>query len=278
MITALIDADSIVYIVGWNFKDEEAFAAQVIEQACDDFIQSILTLTQAEQYVGVFSAKHCFRHEIYKYKPYKGSRPSAADFIVKWKPVIEAHLITKWGFYKSPNLEADDVVVALAATAEPEDQMVICSPDKDLRQMAGFHFDYRVNTGGIQTVSANEALMNFWTQVLTGDTSDNIAGIPKMGEVKAKKLFEEAARTEELSDMALYQIALNQYLGYFGLYYGAEIFRQTVDTVMMMRPGHAYWADYETTIRSVKQNHTFPVPQQLEQEEEAVLNNLGWKL
>lgn len=276
MITALIDADSIVYIVGWGFRDEGVFATDVVQKACDDFVRTILTLTQAEQYMGALSAKKCFRHDIYKYKPYKGSRPPAADFILKWKPVIEDHLTSKWGFYKSLNLEADDIVAALAVTKSPEDKVIICSPDKDLRQIPGYHFDYRVNAGGIQTVDEETAIRNFWSQMLIGDTTDNIAGVPKMGEVKVRKLFDEAEKGEKLSNMTLHQVVYSQYLSYFGPYYGAEIFDQTLETVMMLRPEHKMWPTYAAAIAGIQKNYIYQVPVIVDTEDEAVLNNLGW--
>lgn len=277
MITALIDADSIVYIVAWNFKDDEPFAQDTVKRACDDFVRTILTMVKADEYIGVFSSKENFRHKNYKYQPYKGNRPAKPEFIVKWEVTIKGHLTEKWGFYTSPSLEADDIVVALAATHPIDHLAVVCSPDKDLRQVAGPFYDYRLSANQFETITEQQACINLWKQVLTGDATDNISGVPGLGEVKVKKLFDEVASTEDLNDINLMQVVRAQFVKYFGPYYGPEIYMQTLQAVMMVRPGHSLWEEHKPEIDRVRSEFLRETPPaEIGDSDEVVLENLGW--
>ena len=103
-----------------------------------------------------------------------------------WETVIKEHYTKKHGFFTDPNLEADDVVAGVAmhilVTSGDPEGYIICSRRKDLQQVPGLHYDYRKqienNDPGIFKVSTTEAHWNFWTQMLTGDDSDNVAGVP----------------------------------------------------------------------------------------------------
>ena len=284
MTTALIDADSIIYIIAWNFKDDDELVTDAVKQSCDDFVHSILTLTQADCYIGAFSAPSVnnFRSKIYLYQPYKGNRPPKPDFVTKWSPVIKAHLTDKWGFYTSPSLEADDIVVAIAAMSNEEtdksNRVIVCSPDKDLKQVPGYHFDYRTNSEGIQTVTILQACINLWAQVLTGDSTDNIAGLPGLGEVKVRKLFDTAAETGDLNDLTLMQVVQAQFHKYFGTFYGHIIYCQTLQSVMMVQPNHPRWDFHKEEIQDVKTNYVRTSPASDTELDECVLNELGWDL
>jgi 5'-3' exonuclease len=178
-ITALIDADSILYVVGWNNRDHDNFEA--VTDITDQYIQDILCRVEARQYAGFFSDKTTYRHGIYP--EYKATRKDADPGIEKWKPYLKEHCIDKWGFGLVPKLEADDAVAILQMNMV---NTWICSPDKDLKQVPGNHFDYKKN---IQChVSEDEGMFNWAFQMLVGDSGDNIKGIPGCGKVKAQKL------------------------------------------------------------------------------------------
>lgn len=78
--------------------------------------------------------------------------------------------------------EADDL---MAMTQGPNS--VICSVDKDLLQIPGYHFNFVKNI--FSYVEEIEGWRNLYTQVLTGDDSDGIVGIYGIGPAKAKKIL-----------------------------------------------------------------------------------------
>ena len=215
----------------------------------------------------------------YLFKRYKGNRGPKDEWLTRWEPIIKNHMTKKWGFYTSPNLEADDIVVGYSAI-HVEEPVIICSPDKDLRQAPGFHFDYK-KSNGIDTVTPPDACKNLWAQVLTGDTVDNIAGLPGLGPAKVKVLFDAATTTEEASDLVLMQVVRDQYIKYFGPHYGPMIYDQTLQTVMMIQPSHPLWDTYKHDIQSIKQTHVRDTPArdpELAEEVTVDLDALGWNL
>lgn len=78
------------------------------------------------------------------------------------------------------NLEADDVMGIIATRTRG---CVICSVDKDLKQIPGRLYNWRT---GIKTTVTREDGMRFHMyQTLCGDPVDNYRGCPGVGDVKA---------------------------------------------------------------------------------------------
>lgn len=245
---ALIDADSIVYIIAWNYR--EGGTREEVERSCDIFLKDMLTVLGTTKYIGAFSVKsdYVFRTETYRYARYKGKRPEKSENVQNWEEVIKGHFMQKYGFITLPKLEADDIIAGTAHfTKQAKIPYVICSPDKDLRQIPGHHFDYRVPQGEtpstyIDEVSEVEAHWNFWTQMLTGDEGDNIAGIPGLGPMKAKKIIDPLKEEGDLITTA--NTVLGCYNKYFGEYYGGVIFRETLQALRLMTPMHPLWPEF----------------------------------
>lgn len=232
---ALIDADSICYIIGWKYKDTDN--SKMVELAADELISYILSNTKATHYLGVLSNSKTFRNDVYKYAPYKGTRPDKPEWYLKWEPTIKERMVSKWSFIdlKKLNirLEADDLVCFFAhRLSEEKKEWVICSPDKDMKQVAGLHFDYKQSSPRVECVDKNQASLNFWMQMLTGDSVDNIKGIPKVGEVKATALLKDSEENRRE------HIVMEEYVKYFGEYYGQVIFDETKSTVEMYNKNH----------------------------------------
>lgn len=84
--------------------------------------------------------------------------------------------------------EADDVLGFLGTHPDAED-VVIVSVDKDLDQIPGMHCNPDKEI--IYEVSDDDADMYRWMQVLSGDSTDGYPGIPKIGQVKARRILED---------------------------------------------------------------------------------------
>lgn len=222
MRTALIDADSIIYIVAWNHKDSEDF---MVLQAVDSIVKAILEKTQVSHYVGFLSGTgRNFRRDVYKFAVYKGNRGEKPEWVQKWEPLIRQHLSMVWQFKQFEFAEADDCM-GCYPLAHPLEDFVFCSPDKDIRQIPGRHFDYKKMDGEILTVSEIEGVRNLGMLMLCGDVTDNIKGLPGIGEVKAKKIL------DALTDPVDIELEVQRlYLNFFGEYYGPIIWGETRKT------------------------------------------------
>ena len=71
-----------------------------------------------------------------------------------------------------PTLEADDAL-GIYATKHPGN--VICSPDKDMRQIPGQLFDMKET----MSVTPEEGAKWHLIQTLAGDQTDGYAGVPR---------------------------------------------------------------------------------------------------
>jgi DNA polymerase-1 len=143
-----------------------------------------------------------FRDEMYgEYKSTRNATPD--DLIVQIPRVFE--VIKNFGvpLVASPGFEADDVIATIVRTilATPEYDHVdirIVSKDKDLEQLLGD----RVTMFDIQTETTTD-VASLWENkgvtpaqvidllALTGDTSDNVPGVPGIGPKTAAQLVQQ---------------------------------------------------------------------------------------
>ena len=74
-----------------------------------------------------------------------------------------------------PELEADD---ALGIYATKEQGHIICSPDKDMRQIPGELYDF---SNAVVTITKEEGEHWHYIQTLAGDQTDGYSGVPGFG-------------------------------------------------------------------------------------------------
>jgi hypothetical protein len=244
---ALIDGDSIAFMLGWHHKDHQDIPTMY--QAVDKFLEDMFILTGVNMYYGALGTEAmCFRYNVYKLKPYKGTRVEIQEHMKFWKPVIKQYLIDHWKFdvaYHSDFpmnnlpfmgadvLEADDLVyTAFKSILKDSDQeCIICSPDKDLKQLSGLNHDYR--TGETCHVDIFQADYNFFKLMLEGDDTDNIAGIPGFGPKKTQEKLKPLLESQ--ADRITYEeLVKSLYLKHFGPYYGEIIYAETEKTISLV--------------------------------------------
>lgn len=130
-----------------------------------------------------------YRNGIATIKPYKGNRIDAK------KPVhsaaIKQYMRSRYNCIISDGEEADDTMaIAHYALWEMDPtSSVLATIDKDLNTIPGLHYDFAKKETFF--VEPEEACRFFWTQMLTGDTVDNIPGIPGVGKKKAEAFMAE---------------------------------------------------------------------------------------
>ena len=151
-----------------------------------------------------------FRHT--EFEAYKAHRESTPDDIIKAIPFIyeilhafKIPIITKDGY------EADDVIGTLAKKAELEGfQVYMMTSDKDYGQLVSENifmykpakFGQKAEIVGVKEICEKYAIAQPEELIdilgLWGDASDNIPGVPNIGEVKAKKLIGQFHTIENL--------------------------------------------------------------------------------
>jgi len=110
----------------------------------------------------------------------KGVVPRRPFHLKRTKEYISERL----GATQVDYLEADDLIgIEADRLRRLGEDFVIVSTDKDLNCIPGWH--YNSDRDEIYHVSESEAMYNFYYQCLLGDKTDNIPGIPGVGEAKA---------------------------------------------------------------------------------------------
>jgi len=175
-----------------------------IRLACEGFLaEHDLELVGVQGYL---TGKSNFRNQVATIKPYKGNRdPSKRPY---WYKEIRTHLIQHHNAIVSKGYEADDAM-AMRQWAQDQDapQTIICTIDKDLKMVPGLHYNYGKMTSS--HLGWNDALLNFWRQVLTGDPSDNIPGLFKVGPATAVKLLPKYTTEKEMYHVVLHAYEAN---------------------------------------------------------------------
>jgi len=213
---ALIDGDSLIYYEMGKPTLEEALAS------LDGRLHQIFEQAKATQYVGFLTSGRCFRYKAAKTKPYKGNRKYGDKPIIF--PAIKEYLRQKWNFKSVPELEADDLV---SIYHEPL-KTVICSPDKDvLYQNKGIHYNY--GKAEIVVVDETEAAKFLWKQMLMGDSTDGIVGIPKVGPKTANTWL------DSLLPYEMPAFVLNKYIEKFGIHEGISKFAETFKLIYILK-------------------------------------------
>ena len=150
-----------------------------------------------------------FRHK--QYEEYKAGRrkmrPELAMQIPVLKEVLDAMNI---GMIEMEGFEADDLIGTISKRAEEQDKRVlIITGDKDALQLAGDNTGVLITRKGISQFNLYDRKafvekygfepINFIDcKALMGDQSDNIPGVPGIGEKGATKLICQYATIEEI--------------------------------------------------------------------------------
>ena len=171
-------------------------------------ILSILSDTEAADYkVYISSNTPTFRDKLATIKPYKGNRIDNA------KPIhydaCKQYIMDVWGAKECFGIEADDAV-AIDGTVN---EGIIVSNDKDLLQVPGLHFNWTKPENGVFEINAAEALHYKYIQILAGDATDNIQGIPGLGEKGAAKLLTHMFGSNEVEYDELCRVYYMEKLG-----------------------------------------------------------------
>ena len=192
---ALLDSDILAYRIGFACKDEDVSVALSrvdkliidILMACDhgDFLY--------DEWQLYLTGGNNFRKDIATTAVYKGNRTAPKP---QHLPALRQHMIDKWGAVVAEGQEADDAI-AIEGT-KLGDSCIMVSLDKDFDQIPGWHYNFVKKTHYYVDKTAGDRF--FYTQILTGDTADNIIGINKVGPVKAAKILAGAVTEKEMYD------------------------------------------------------------------------------
>ena len=196
---ALVDADILVYRFGFASDGDPAeFALARISE----FLDNLQMMDGIDEVRGYLTGKNNFRFDIAKTAPYKGNRIMEKPYHYQ---LLREYMERAWGFEVIDGMEADDAIGIEAYRHEPEETIIV-SIDKDLNMIRGHHYNFVKEEKYF--VTEEEAIRNFYLQILTGDKTDNIVGLQGIGPVKSKKLLKDCN-----TELEMYEAVLKAYDG-----------------------------------------------------------------
>lgn len=208
----LIDGNSIAYRAFFAMPPLTNSAGQHTN-AIFGFTTMLLKLLEEYKPTHVLVAfdagKVTFRHE--GYSEYKGGRQKTPPELSEQFPVLK-DLITSFGIsqFELDGYEADDIIGTLTKQADERGvKTVVVTGDKDMLQLSSDGVTVAVTRKGVSEVElyTPESIQEKYGLVplqiidlkgLMGDTSDNIPGVPGVGEKTALKLLHEYASVENV--------------------------------------------------------------------------------
>jgi DNA polymerase-1 len=138
---------------------------------------------------------HNFREVAATIRPYKGNRKPWHQ--PRLKKEIREYLVEHHGAKIIHKMEADDAVsIRQTECTKQHIASIIVSIDKDLLQVPGWH--YNPDTQEFKKITQQQGCLNLYRQIITGDSTDNIAGVYKAGEKAAERALTENMSEQEM--------------------------------------------------------------------------------
>ena len=262
----LIDADVLVYIISsavnnnmWNYQGRIFHSKYKANKACEkagedksniiycpqpesredtrstlnSYIDDLLSIFPLYDYTFFLNSEGNFRYGVGTILKYKDNRKDKVrPFHFQY---VRDYLLQYYdAFLSHPVLETDDEI---SMRHKPNGETLIISVDKDFYQLEGMNYD--INKRECRYINKIEALRNFYTQVLVGDTADNIPGLYRVGAKNVAVLKMKDMDTEE----SLFHHCLDMYEKYYGSY-APQFMLEVIKLLYLVREEDAYWKKY----------------------------------
>ncbi len=214
----LLDGNSLTYRAFFALPTDMATASGQVTNAVFGFTSMLLNLARDQQPDGIVVAfdrpEPTFRHHMIP--EYKAQREPTPDLLIQQfglvRDVLEALRVPAVDVV---GFEADDVLATIATqVADSGDQAIIVTGDRDIYQMVRDPFikvlynrrgvsDYALydEAGIIERTGVTSTLYPQYA-ALRGDPSDNLPGVPGVGEKTAAKLINAYGGLEGIFDHA----------------------------------------------------------------------------
>ncbi|WP_410769748.1 DNA polymerase I [Fontibacillus sp. BL9] len=208
----LIDGNSIIYRAFFAMPPLTN-SSGLHTNAVYGFTNMLLRLIQEQQPTHILVAfdagKETFRHE--GYQEYKGGREKTPSELSEQFPLMR-ELLESFGiaWFELPGYEADDIIGTISKQGEESGrEVLVVTGDKDMLQVVTDKVTVALTRKGISEVEPYgpkeiedkyglRPLQIIDLKGLMGDASDNIPGVPGIGEKTALKLLHQFGSVEDV--------------------------------------------------------------------------------
>jgi 5'-3' exonuclease len=216
----LVDADSLIFASCYRKRetpDDELYYTNIEDSRAkfDEQFMSIVNHLE-ERYpidkVLTFSgSKGNFRKLITpKYKANR-KKQELPPLLNEMHQFVKDHYDSIWGY----GVETDDMVARYWKQISDDigrDEVMIVSIDKDYKQFPCLMYNYHYKHKEILDISEEEAMYNFYAQMIEGDTADNVNYFKGKGKKFAEKHFKDCT-TKYQYTRKLYELFKQEYKG-----------------------------------------------------------------
>jgi len=172
-------------------------------------LRQLLESVFCEEYLSAVKGPDNYRtllYPNYKVNRHQGD-PSKINILV---PLIRKLAVHEGLAVEAVGCEADDLMRMWALQAqEAGDPYIICTIDKDLKCIEGKHFNMK--TKQFFEVTKEQARLNYYAQLIQGDATDNIPGIPGKGPIKSRGMLSACTSEEEMQE-----VVVSAYIEFYG--------------------------------------------------------------
>ena len=216
----LIDADSLIFASCYRKRltpDDSPYYEQ-LSDATDKFDEQLMGIVNdlEEHYevdkVLIFSGSlGNFRKLITK--KYKANRTNQQKPPLLNK--VHEYVKEKHNSIYGYGIETDDMVARYWYDLSKQfgrDEVMIVSIDKDYKQFPCLMYNYHYKHKVVYDITEEEAMYNFYEQMIVGDTADNVNYFKGKGKKFAEKYFENC-ETEYQYTRKMYQLFKQEYKG-----------------------------------------------------------------
>lgn len=195
----LFDADSLVYSSCYRKKEnetDELFYTD-INDAIAKFDEVFMSIINHLEDI----------YEINEVKVFSGSKGNFRKFITPTYKAnrnyndlppllndVHSYVKEQYNSISGYGVETDDVVAKYwyeISNAIGRDNVIIVSIDKDYKQFPCLIYNYHYNHKCVYDISEQDALYNFYEQMIVGDTADNVNYCKGYGKKYAEKYLKE---------------------------------------------------------------------------------------
>lgn len=232
----LVDADVLVHRACYSKED----FIQTIEY-CDLVVSRIFEKFESTPHL-FLSGSNNFRYKVATILPYKGNRKKEKP---RYYWDIREYLTDYYQAEIVDGMEADD---ALGIRASPDS--VICSNDKDLNQIPGWHYDFTKDY--LYYTNQEQSDFYFFKQMLVGDSIDNIPGIknPEKAHFKNPPNFTNDTASKLLEGKSvreMYEVVYNLHIKQYG---NEKAFDEIARLLFLRRANANEYYEYYTEIKT----------------------------
>ena len=213
----LVDADSLIFASCYSNDKQGQFYTE-IEDAINKFDQQFMKIVndledrfEIEKVITFNGSKGNFRKKITPVYKANRKKQDLPPLLHDMHEYVKKQYNSVYGY----GIETDDLVSAYWFTLSKDlgrDNVMIVSIDKDYRQFPALIYNYHYNHREVVDITPEEAMFNFYSQMIEGDTADNVNYFKGKGKKFAENYLKNC-KTKYQYTKKMYELFKEKYKG-----------------------------------------------------------------